>query len=223
MSREPRALLALLTLAVLGHGARLLLQPRSAPPGELLASATTSAQNPAQQRARAARNSRPLARGEQIDINSATAEEIARLPRVGMSLAKRIVAYRAAHGAFQTTADLDRVSGVGPGLLAALTDRLRFGAGTGPPQAAGTAGANSRTAAANRPLTGAVSTSLVDLNSATQKDLEALPGIGPARSLAILAYRRENGPFAAVSDLGRVPGFSQAMVRRLTPLLEVRR
>lgn len=221
MAREPRALLALLALAVLGHGVRLLLQPRSAPPGQLLASVAT--QDPAQQRARAARLSRPLARGERIDINSATAEEIARLPRVGMSLAKRIVAYRAAHGAFQSAADLDRVSGVGAGLLAALTDRLRYGPGTGPPRAAGTAGANSGTAAADRPSVGAGSTSVVDLNSATQKDLEALPGIGPARALAILAYRRENGPFAAVSDLGRVPGFSQAMVRRLTPLLEVRR
>jgi competence protein ComEA len=221
MAREPRALLALLALAVLGHAVRLLLQPRSAPPGQLLASVATP--DPAQQRARAARLSRPLARGEQIDINSATAEEIARLPRVGMSLAKHIVAYRAAHGAFQSAADLDRVSGVGPGLLAALTDRLRFGPGAGAPRAAGTAGANSRTAAADRPAVGAGSTSVVDLNSATQKDLEALPGIGPARALAILAYRRENGPFAAVSDLGRVPGFSQAMVRRLTPLLEVRR
>ena len=221
MAREPRALLALLALAVLGHGVRLLLQPRSAPPGQLLASVAT--QDPAQQRARAARLSRPLAQGERIDINSATAEEIARLPRVGMSLAKRIVAYRAAHGAFQSVADLDRVSGVGSGLLAVLTDRLRYGPGTGAPRAAGTAGANSGTAAPDRPAVGAGSTSVVDLNSATQKDLEALPGIGPARALAILAYRRENGPFAAVSDLGRVPGFSQAMVRRLTPLLEVRR
>jgi len=222
MAREPRALLALLALAVLGHGARLLLQPRPAPPGELLTSVAVS-QDPAQQRARAARISRPLARGEQIDMNSAAAEEIARLPRVGMSLAKRIVAYRVAHGAFQSAADLDRVSGIGPGLLATLTDRLRFSPESGMPRAAGTAGANSRTAAVNQPLAGVASTALVDLNSATQKDLEALPGIGPARALAILAYRRENGPFAAVSDLGRVPGFSQAMVRRLTPLVEARR
>ncbi len=222
MSREARAILALLALAVLGHGARLLFQPRSAPPGQLLASVATPSQDPAQQHARAARVSRPLARGEQIDLNTATAEDIARLPRVGMSLAKRIVAYRTAHGPFGSSADLDRVPGIGPGLLASLSDRLRFGAGTGPARAAGTAGANSRTASAYGPPAGAGSTSPVDLNSATQKDLEALPGIGPARALAILAYRRDNGPFAAVSDLGRVPGFSQAMVRRLAPLLQVR-
>src|SRR5258705_5138601 len=125
MSREPRAILALLTLAVIGHGARLLLQSPSAPPGELLSTQAPSAQDPASQRARAARIARPLAPGEQIDVNTATTEELARLPRVGMSLAKRIVADRAAHGAFGSAADLDRVHGVGLGLLAAFSDRLR--------------------------------------------------------------------------------------------------
>jgi competence ComEA-like helix-hairpin-helix protein len=219
MSREPRAILALLTLAVIGHGARLLLQGPAAPPGELLSSQTAPPQDPASQRARAARIARPLAQGEQIDVNTATAEELARLPRVGMSLAKRIVADRAAHGPFGSARDLDRVSGVGPGLLAALSNRLRFGAGAGPAQPAGTARAKSSTAEA---YGSGNAISPVDLNSATQKDLEALPGIGRARALAILAYRRENGPFAAVSDLGRVPGFSQALVRRLMPLLEAR-
>jgi len=223
MSREPRAILALLTLAVVGHGARLLLQRPSAPPGELLASQTAGSQDPARQRARAARVTRPLAQGEQIDLNTATAEELDRLPRVGMSLAKRIVADRTAHGPFGSVAELDRVSGVGLGLLAALRDRLRVSAGPAPGRPSGTAGANGRsTGSLDGSRTGAGPTRPVDLNSASQKDLEALPGIGPARALAILAYRRENGPFAAVSDLGRVAGFSQALVRRLTPLLEAR-
>jgi competence ComEA-like helix-hairpin-helix protein len=222
MSREPRAVLALLSLAVLGHTARLLLRHPAAPPGELLATQATPTQDPASQRARAERVSRPLAKGEQIDVNLASAEEIARLPRVGMSLAKRIVADRVAHRRFDTLADLDRVSGIGPALLATLTDRVRFGPGDPSAGTAGRSDANSSTTGVYEHEPGAGSTRLVDLNSASQRDLEALPGIGPARALAILAYRRENGPFAAVSDLGRVPGFSQKLVLRLMPLLEAR-
>ena len=62
----------------------------------------------------------------------------------------------------------------------------------------------------------------LDLNSASEADLTALPGIGRVRALAILAYRRENGPFALVSDLERVPGFRRSLVARLSPLLQVR-
>ena len=220
MSREARSVLLLLGLAVLGHAVRLLVQPRAAPPGEVLA-APHSATDPAYQRARATQLARPLAPGEQVDLNSAPAEEIVRLPRIGMSLAKRIVADRVARGAFRELADLDRVPGVGPGLLATLTDRVKFG-GTAGNSAAGTNGANPRVTGAYGGPNQSHSGQPVDLNSASEADLRALPGIGQARALAILAYRRENGPFAAVSDLGRVPGFSHSLVARLAPLLAAR-
>lgn len=220
MSREPRAVILLLTLAVAGHGARLLLQPRAAPPGELLASNQSPVIDPTRQRARGERAARPLGPGERIDINSAPPEEIARLPRVGMSLAKRIVADRAARGPFRGLADLDRVLGVGPALLSTLSERLRFGAAAS--VQGGNDAANSRISGTYGGSPGAPSAALVDLNSASEADLVSLPGIGPARARAILAYRRENGPFAAVSDLGRVPGFSHRLVLRLTPLVVAR-
>ena len=132
-AREPRTVILLLSLAVLGHGTRLLLGRSGAPPGEVLATGPAEP-DPAVQRARAARVGRPLAQGEVVDLNSAPAEEIARLPRIGMSLAKRIVGDRIARGPFRGLAELDRVSGVGPALLGLLKDRVRFGAvGAEPP------------------------------------------------------------------------------------------
>jgi competence protein ComEA len=48
-----------------------------------------------------------------VNINQATAEEIARLPRVGAKLAGRIVEHRKEHGAFKRPEDLMQVKGVG--------------------------------------------------------------------------------------------------------------
>ena len=62
---------------------------------------------------------RPLASNERIDADRATPQELARLPRVGLALAKTIVADREAHGPFGGVEGLDRVPGIGAGLLAA--------------------------------------------------------------------------------------------------------
>lgn len=49
----------------------------------------------------------------------------------------------------------------------------------------------------------------VDLNSATQDQLEQLPRIGPALAQRILEWRAANGRFAAVDDLLQVTGIGQ--------------
>jgi len=219
MSREPRAVLALLALAVAGHAIRLLLAPSGAPPGELFAS-NAAAPDPLQQRAQAARAGRPLRAGEILDVNSAPADELARLPGIGMSLAKRIVAERTAKGPFGGLRELDRVPGVGPALLAKLADRVRFGGVRGK-AAVGSRDANPLTHMAYGPEASPGPKSPIDLNLASENELRSLPGIGRVRALAVLAYRREKGPFALVSDLERVPGFTRGLVGRLTPLVTV--
>src|SRR5688572_31291021 len=125
MSREPRAVLLLLALAVAGQAGRLILGHRGDPPGAILA--PVPAADPARHAARAQRLARPLRPGETIDLNTASADEIARLPRIGMSLAKRIVQDRTTRGAFRDLAELDRVPGVGPALLDRLSEWVAFG------------------------------------------------------------------------------------------------
>ena len=57
-----------------------------------------------------------------ININTATAEELLELPRVGPVLAARIVEFREQHGPYGQPSDLDAVPGIGPVMLEALVE-----------------------------------------------------------------------------------------------------
>ena len=61
----------------------------------------------------------------------------------------------------------------------------------------------------------------VNINTATQSELEALPGIGPARSRAIIAFREQNGPFVAVEEITAVSGIGQGILDNLQGLVTV--
>jgi competence protein ComEA len=55
----------------------------------------------------------------------------------------------------------------------------------------------------------------VRINVAGVTELEGLPGVGPVLAARIVAYREENGPFAAVEDLLDVPGIGEAKLAAL--------
>lgn len=64
---------------------------------------------------------------ELVDLETASAREIERLPRIGPALARRIVEDRAAHGPFGSLEGLQRVRGVGPGVARQLQGHVTFG------------------------------------------------------------------------------------------------
>jgi competence protein ComEA len=159
------------------------------------------------------RQGRPLDAGERVDVDVAPASELTRLPRIGPRLAKIIVADRQAHGAFGSLAGLDRVSGVGPGLLKIIAPHVVFSGCRGDACAARGPGA---------PLSDEARLAPTNINSATVAELDALPGVGPAKAAAILQYRTQHGPFTTVEELARVPGFGAAAVARLRERVTVR-
>lgn len=145
------------------------------------------------------RRARPLGEGETVDPNTASAEELDRLPGVGRALADRIVEARS-EGRFRSAADLGRVPGVGERTVERLAPLLDL------PAAA----------------MGSGSSGTVALNRADAAALATLPGVGPVLAARIVAYREREGPFGAVDSLLAVPGIGPATLDRIRPLVRVR-
>ena len=82
------------------------------------ASQNGAAQNNAPQPARTLTASGSAQKGSTpVNINTATAEELQSLPRIGPAMAQRIIAWREAHGGFRSVDELDAVPGIGPSML----------------------------------------------------------------------------------------------------------
>lgn len=62
----------------------------------------------------------------------------------------------------------------------------------------------------------------INVNQATAKQLESLPGVGKVTAESIIAYRTQKGPFASVDDLGNVKGIGPKTLEKLRPLVAVR-
>jgi len=132
MTSEQRAVTWLLLLGAAGVLVRVAVHPPG-PPGEV--AYQSRAENPRELEAvaqQARRLAQPLRPGDRIDLDTAGAEEIARLPRIGPGLAARIVADREAKGPFRSLDGLDRVPGIGPTVLQAVKPHAAFSGGRNP-------------------------------------------------------------------------------------------
>lgn len=198
-SDDRRAAALLLGLALAGVLVRFVVAGPAAPGAVGYRAANDDRPERDSVAARAALLAKPLGPDEQIDVDRATAEELTRLPRIGPTLASRIVTDREDNGPFGSLDGLTRVSGVGPALAQTVRRHVTF-SGRPKPSSLPTAGA--RTAA-------------ISLNRATVAELTRLPGIGRGRAEAILEYRSRHGPFRRVEDLEQVPGIGAKTVERL--------
>lgn len=224
-------MVGLLVLAAAGHGVRLLLVAPGAAPGAIEIVGAVPADALLARRDSLLTLSRPLQQGERINLDRARAEEIARLPGVGMGLAKRIVAERGSGGPFGSLEGLDRVRGIGPALLRKIEGGVEFESGSAGPGPSGESGKSARSGnegnRAKPPISPVPSASqappvlpvppdlLEILNRGDVHALDRLPGIGPARARRIVAFRDSAGSFTSIRDLERVPGLSRATVHRL--------
>jgi len=65
------------------------------------------------------------------------------------------------------------------------------------------------------------SNTLININTASQADLENLPGIGPVKAKTIIAFRESNGFFGLIEDIQKVPGIGPKTFENLKSLITV--
>ena len=62
----------------------------------------------------------------------------------------------------------------------------------------------------------------ININTATAEELDALPGIGPAKAQAIVDYRKENGRFGSIEDIKKVKGIKDGEFSKIKDSIRVR-
>ena len=63
--------------------------------------------------------------------------------------------------------------------------------------------------------------SLTNINTASQEELEALPGIGPVLAQQVIEYREANGPFPSIEAIQNVPGIGPGIFEKIKDLITV--
>ncbi len=65
------------------------------------------------------------------------------------------------------------------------------------------------------------SASLININTATLQQLDALPRIGPVTAQSIVTYRQQHGPFQHIEDIMNVPGIGPVTFDNIQNLITV--
>ncbi len=68
--------------------------------------------------------------------------------------------------------------------------------------------------------TNSAKTSKININSATQTELETLPGIGPSTALKIINYRKEKGKFNKIEDIKNVNGIGESKFNKIKEFIK---
>ena len=143
-----------------------------------------------------------------IDLNTASQADLEALPGVGAATAKKIIAGRP----FSSVADLAK-AGVSKSTIDKIAAQVTVGSSTAAAAPSRPPASESR-AASPKAAPGAPGSAPVDLNTASEKDLEALPGVGPATARKIVAGR----PYTSTADLAKA-GVSGATIQKISPLV----
>jgi competence protein ComEA len=148
--------------------------------------------------------------GGRVDLNTATQAQLEELPGVGEATAKKIIAGRP----YATVADLSH-AGVSKSTIEKISPLVvaHNGSATAPPPPSAAA-ASKETSTSTSKSTSTASNGPIDLNTASQKDLESLPGVGEATAKKIIAGR----PYSSIADLSHA-GVNKSTIEKITPLV----
>jgi competence protein ComEA len=148
-----------------------------------------------------------------VNINTASQSQLETLPGIGPSKAAAIIEYRTSNGPVTSAEQLDNVPGIGPATLSNILPLVVIEEGDAPASQPAASGETTAPAITTTPTGGS---DRININTASQSQLETLPGIGPSKAAAIIQYRTDNGPFASCATLDAVNGIGPATVSALS-------
>lgn len=152
-----------------------------------------------------------------VDINNATEKELEGIKGVGPAIAKKIVANRP-----YTTVDELSKAGLKPKAIDAMKPFVTVGKAQAAPVTTAAAKASETASKASAAVSSKAADaqktvgSLVDINNASAKELEAVKGVGPATAKKIIAGR----PYASVNELSKA-GLSAKAIDAMKPFVTV--
>lgn len=146
-----------------------------------------------------------------VDINSASQKELEAIKGVGAPTAKKIIAGRP----YKSVNDLSK-AGLSVQSVAAIKPYVTVGKAQSSPVVAKAEKAATAVKEKKVDTQKGVAGGLVDINNATQKELEAIKGVGPASAKKIIAAR----PYQSADELTRA-GLSAKAVAALKPFVTV--
>ncbi len=209
---EQRLIVTLLILLAVGIGAKQLISYTKHPNYTVIRSLEPSPENDAlmQERIEASK----------IDLNTATLQQLDRLPGIGKGKAQAIINWRTLNGGFKTVDDLDKITGFGPSIVEKVRPYVKAGDSyTSATDTFASGTVTQQTASQPSPIQG---TLVVELNSATVEQFMQLKGVGKKKAKAIVDYRTANGRFNTVTDLTKVRGIGPKILQDNMNVLTVK-
>lgn len=159
-----------------------------------------------------------------IDINTADAQTLQKLPGIGPSYAARIVTYRRQNGGFASKDDLLEIKGIGKARLEKINPLIKIGEDK--------ADVTSM-ALDSLPMPDEIAKSspqekeesesrlVINVNTADRQTLQKLPGIGPAYAEHIVKYRQKHGSFTDKDQLLKIKGIGKKRLAKIKPFIKL--
>jgi len=137
---------------------------------------------------------------DKVNVNTATIERLDKVPGLSKAMAEKIVQFRMEQGKIKDLSELLAIKGMTPRKLSNFSDYLctEGGSTIGTPE------------------------NKLNLNFATQQELEMLPGVTEKLARSIIDTRIKKGSFHSLDDLQDVPGLTERTFRKFENLVEVK-
>lgn len=94
--------------------------------------------------------------------------------------------------------------------------------GEEPQNEASTASSNVQSSSYSNYSATSTKSNKININKATQTELETIPGIGPSTALKIIEYREQNGKFSSIEDIKNVSGIGDAKYEKMKDYITVK-